>query len=82
MYQRTGCDREDKSGPGIASLGKNSDGRHDGAYGCGRSQVAPTVGAERNGQTAISHRQDCMWIITLDEEAVHQVKPTCRSCVI
>ena len=70
MYQRTGCDREDKSGPGIAPLGKNSDGRHDGAYGCGRSQVAPTVGAERNGQTAISHRQDCMWIITLDEEAV------------
>ena len=82
MYQRTGCDREDKSGPGIASLGKNSDGRHDGAYGCGRSQVAPTVGAERNGQTAISHRQDCMWIITLDEEAVHQVKPTGRSHVI
>ena len=58
MYQRTGCDREDKSGPGIASPGKNSDGRHDGAYGCGRHQVAPTVGAERSGRTAVSHRQE------------------------
>ena len=64
MYQRTGRDREDKSGPGIASLGRNSDGCHDGVYGCGRDQVAPTVGAERNGPTAISHRQDCMWIFT------------------
>ena len=69
MYQRTGCDREDKSGPGIASPGKNSDGRHDGAYGCGRNQVAPTVGAERSGRTAVSHRQDRLWIFDLDEEA-------------
>ena len=58
MYQRTGCDREDKSGPGIASPGKNSDGCHDGAHGCGRNQVATTVGAERSGPAAISHRQD------------------------
>ena len=64
MYLRARCDREDGSGPGIASPGRNSDGCHVGADGCGRNQVAPTVGAERNGQTAISHRQDCMWIIT------------------
>ena len=64
MYLRIGSDREDGSGPGIASLEKNSDGRHVGADGCGRNQVAPTVGAERNGPTAISHRQDCMWIFT------------------
>ena len=64
MSLRTGCDREDESGPGIASSGRNSDGRHDDADGCGRNQVAPTVGAERNGPTAISHRQDCMWIFS------------------
>ena len=56
MYQRTGCDREDKSGPGIASTDESEMAVTMASTDGAMRRWLRIVGAERSGRTAISHQ--------------------------
>ena len=53
MYQRTGCDREDKSGPGIASTDELEMAVTMASTDVAMRKWLRIVGAERYGLTAI-----------------------------
>ena len=56
MYQRSGCDREDKSGPGIASTDESEMAVTMASTDVAMRRWLRIVGAERSGRTAISHQ--------------------------
>ena len=56
MYQRTGCDREDKSGPGIAPTDEAEMAVTMASMDVAMRRWLSIVGAESDGQTAVAHQ--------------------------